>query len=300
MNVSSINLNLLVALDALLAERSVTRAARRVGITQSAMSNALQRLRVLYGDPLFQRVGRGIVPTARALLLAPQLRDGLALLGDTLAPAAFDPATTQRTFVLAANDYVEFVLLPPLLCKLEACAPGIRLEVQPWGLHEVPPGLATGDIDLMLGFYGRLPPRHHEQILFDDHYVCIVRKDHPQVGKKLTLARYVALQHVVVSQVKGALASADLALAERGLERVVAARVSHFLMVPRLVARTDLVAAISSRAVEPFVKPFGLRVFAPPLPLKPGRTGQVWHARQVADPAAAWLRATIAEVARAV
>jgi len=300
MNVSSVNLNLLVALHALLSERSVTRAAARVGITQSAMSNALQRLRVLYGDPLFQRAGRGIVPTARALLVAPRLRDGLALLGETLAPTAFDPATARRRFVLAASDYVEFVLLPPLLRELQEKAPGIRLEVKPWGLHEVPPDLATGDVDVMLGYYGRLPPRHHEQILFEDRYVCIVRKGHPVVGSKLTLARYVALEHVVVSQAKGGVASVDVALAARGLERNVAVRVSHFLMVPRLVARTDLVAAIGWRAVEPFVKTFGLQVHTPPLSLTAGRIGQVWHTRQLADPAAAWLRATIAAVARAV
>jgi len=310
-NLSSVNLNLLVALDALLAERSVTRAAARVGITQSAMSNALQRLRELYDDPLFERVGRGVVPTARALALAPSLQGGLAMLGATLGTPGFDPATAERTFVLAASDYVEFVLVPPLLRRLEAEAPGVRIEVRSWGLHEIPEQLASGEVDLMLGFYGKLPPRHEEQLLFDERYVCIVRKGHPTVGKRLTLARYATLDHVVVSQARperGAAdraaasrpASVDVALAARGMKRRVAVRVSHFLMVPRLVARTDLVAALSWRVVEPFVGTFGLAVHPPPLPLPAGRIGQVWHARQSADPGARWLRSVIADVAAEV
>jgi DNA-binding transcriptional LysR family regulator len=299
-NVSSVNLNLLAALDALIAERSVTRAAARLGVTQSAMSNSLQRLRELYDDPLFHRVGRGIVPTARALAIGPQLHQGLELLASTLTTGGFDIAKTERTFVLAMSDYVEFVLVPPLLRRLSGVAPGIRIEVRPWGLHEIPPALASGEVDLMVGFYGKLPPRHEQQILFEDRYVCIARKNHPQVGARLTLARYVALEHVVVSQSRESLASVDVALAARGLSRRVGVRVSHFLMVPRLVADTDLVAAISRRAVEPFVKTFGLRMHAPPLPLPIGRIGQVWHARQANDPAALWLRETIADLARNV
>lgn len=300
MNVSTINLNLLSALDALIMEGSVTRAAARVGVTQSAMSNSLQRLRELYDDPLFHRVGRGIVPTARALAIAPQLRDGLALLGSTLAPGGFDPRTAERTFVIATSDYVEFVLLPPLLRRLAEVAPKIRIVVVPWGLHEITPALSTGDADLMIGFYGKLPPRHADQILFEDRYVCIVRKGHPQVGAKLTLARYVTLDHVIVSQSRDAVGSVDVALAKRGMQRRVGARVSHFLMVPRLVADTNLVAAMSRRAVEPFVKTFGLRVHPPPLALPVGKIGQVWHERQADDPGSKWLRETIAGIARDV
>ncbi|MBN9166086.1 MAG: LysR family transcriptional regulator [Myxococcales bacterium] len=300
MNVSGVNLNLLAALDALITERSVTRAASRLRVTQSAMSNSLQRLRELYDDPLFHRVGRGIVPTPRALAIAPQLRDGLALLGATLAPGGFDPATTDRTFVLALSDYVEFVLVPPLLRRIAAVAPKIRIAVVPWGLHEIPPSLASGDVDLMIGFYGKLPPRHEEQLLFEDRYVCIVRRGHPRVGAKLTLARYLTLDHVIVSQTRDGVGSVDIALAKRGMKRHVGARVSHFLMVPRLIADTDFVAAMSRRAVEPFVKTFGLRVHPPPLPLPVGKIGQVWHSRQAADPAARWLRETIADIARTV
>jgi DNA-binding transcriptional LysR family regulator len=116
----------------------------------------------------------------------------------------------------------------------------------------------------------------------------------------LTLARYLALRHVIVSQTRDAVGSVDVALAKRGLSREIGARVSHFLMVPRLIAETDFVAAISRRAAEPFVKTFGLRVHPPPIPLPVGKIGQVWHARLAADPAAAWLRETIADVARTV
>jgi DNA-binding transcriptional LysR family regulator len=299
-NVSSINLNLLAALDALISERSVTRAATRLGVTQSAMSNSLQRLRELYDDPLFHRVGRGIVPTPRALAIGRPLREGLALLGSTLSTSSFEPAKADRTFVLALSDYVEFVLVPPLLRRLADVAPNIRIVVVPWGLHEIPPTLASGEVDLMIGFYDRVPPRHEERILFSDEYVCLVRKNHPRVGAKLTLEKYLELDHVIVSQTRDSVGSVDVALGKMGKKRRVGARVSHFLMVPRLIADTDFVAAISRRAAEPFVKTFGLRIFPAPLPLPVGRIGQVWHAREAADPAALWLRETIAEIAKAI
>ena len=129
MNLATVNLNLLVALDALLAERHVTRAAARVGVTQSAMSNALRQLRALFDDPLFVRGPRGVTPTPRALSLAEPVRRGLATLSEAFAEPRFDPASAERTVVLAASDYVELVLLPPLLARIAREAPGVRLEV---------------------------------------------------------------------------------------------------------------------------------------------------------------------------
>jgi DNA-binding transcriptional LysR family regulator len=296
MNISSVNLNLLVAFQALLEERSVTRAARRSGVSQPAMSNSLAQLRALFGDRLFTRTAHGLEPTPRALALAAPLRDGLAKLGELLDARPFDPRTATRRFVIAASDYVEFVLLPPLLERLRGAAPNLRLEIRPWGLHEIPEGLARGEIDLLIGYYDRVPPNHAEQLLFEDEYVCVVRRRHPRVQKKLTLKSYLELDHVLVSQKSDSPGSVDRALAARGKQRRVAVRVSHFLLVPTLIARTDFVAALDRRAAEPFAKPLGLRLLEPPLPLPRGRVGQVWHTRVESDAGHRFLRDAIARV----
>jgi DNA-binding transcriptional LysR family regulator len=297
MNISGVNLNLLVAFDALYEERSVTRAARRAGVTQPAMSNTLSQLRGLFGDALFVRHRTGLTPTARANELAEPIRKGLRLLQSALTGPRFDPATSERRFVVAASDYVELVLLPALLRRLNQDAPQVRLALRPWGLHEAPPELARGEADLMLGFYGQLPPHHYEQALFDDEYVCVVRRHHPTVKSKLTLAKYLQLSHVLVSANAEGTGSVDRALLALGKQRTIGARVSHFLTVPVLVAQTDLVAALDRRVAQVFAGPLGLKLFPPPLKLPKGTIGQVWHEQQHADPGQRWLRALIADVA---
>src|SRR5882672_1572406 len=229
MNITATNLNLFVAFDALVVHHSVSRAAAHVGVTQSAMSSSLRQLRGLFGDPLFLRSSHGVVPTPRARELAPPVREALRLLERTLGPLTFDPATSTRTFTLMTSDYVEFVLLPRLVAHLGRQAPGVRLRVLPWGLHQTPDDLARGNADLMLGFYDRVPAHHREELLFEERYACIVRKGHPLVRGRLTLRTYVALKHVMVSQSAGATSGIDRALAALGHTREVSLRVSHFL-----------------------------------------------------------------------
>jgi DNA-binding transcriptional LysR family regulator len=298
-NIYAMNLNLLVVLDALAAEENVTRAARRLGLTQSAVSNALAQLRQQVGDPLFVRSRRGVVPTERARELAGPVRQALALLAGALeGPGGFEPARATRSFVLMASDYAEHVLLPPLLRRIGGEAPGVRLEVRPLGVHEVPPELERGEADLMIGYHDALPGGHHAERLFHEEYVCIVRRGHPRAGKRLTLARYLELGHVLVSQTPGSAGSVDRALARLGKTRTIAARVSHFLLVPALVAQTDLVAALSRRVAEPAAKHLPLVLHAPPLALPRSTVTQVWHARVDADPAHRWLRSLVRDVSR--
>lgn len=296
-NISAVNLNLLAAFQALVEEKNVTRAARRMGVTQPAMSSTLAQLRELFDDPLFRRTSHGLEPTPRALALREPIHEGLRLLGSILVEPSFDPRTAEKTFVLAASDYVEFVLIPPLLRHLQRHAPGVRVEIRPWGLHEVPSFLALGEADLMVGFYDALPPHHQGTRLFSEEYVCIVRRGHPRVKKKLTLGAYLTLGHVLVSEKRGSPGSVDRALAKLGKSRRVAARVSHFLMVPMLVARTDLVAAISRRVAEPFARPLGLSLFSPPISLQESFINQAWHSQMERDPAHRWLRETVRAVA---
>jgi DNA-binding transcriptional LysR family regulator len=224
------------------------------------------------------------------------VRDGLRLLEQALRPRVFEPATATRTFVLSASDYVEFVLLPRLLARIGRDAPGVRVQVLPWGLHQVPDELARGAADLMIGFYDKLPAHHREQLLFEERYACLVRKGHPQVAGKLTLRTYVGLKHVMVTQRAGATSGIDRALARLGHSREVSLRVSHFLNVPPLVASTDLVAALSRRVAEPFARLLPLRLFDPPLRLRVSRVGMVWHDAVQDDPGHRWLREVVAGV----
>jgi DNA-binding transcriptional LysR family regulator len=214
----------------------------------------------------------------------------------------FDAHSSERRFVIMASDYVELVLLPALLDRLAREAPGVRLQLRPWTLHEAPPELARGDADLMLGFYDQLPTHHHEQQLFSDEYVCVVRRGHPALrGKgKLTLAKYLELSHVLVSSHGDSPGSVDRALAALGKKRRIGARVSHFLTVPVLVAKTDFVAALDRRVAEVFAAPLGLQLCRPPLALPKGTVGQVWHEQQHSDPAHRWLRALVADVCRSL
>jgi DNA-binding transcriptional LysR family regulator len=295
-NVAAVNLNLLVAFDALLAERHVTRAAARIGVTQGAMSNSLQRLRELFDDPLFVRAPRGMTPTPRALALGNHVREGLARFQLALGEPTFDATTAEQTFVLAASDFVELVLLPPLWKRLAKEAPGVRIDVRPWGRHEVPD---LRDVDLALGYFDRIPPRHHVKKLFEEPYACIVRKRHPAVKKRLTAKIWASIPHVVVSESRDAGPTAiDKALAAEGLSRSVALRVSHFLLVPAIVASTDLAAAIDRRVALAFELP--LAIFEPPVPLPPGKIAMVWHDRTDADPALRWFRTQLESVARSL
>lgn len=297
MDLRAVNLNLLAAFATLYDARSVTRAARRAGVTQSAMSNSLAQLRRLFDDPLFLRTARGIEPTPRADALAAPIRRGLLAFSEALMTPSFDPRTAERTFAVATSDYVELVLIPIVLRLLAEEAPGIRIEVRPWGLHEVPPLLATGEADLMIGYYDRVPPNHRDSILFEERYVCVLRQGHPRVKRRLTLAAWTSIPHVLVSQKAGTTGSVDRALRAVGRSRTIGARVSHFLLVPPLVARTDMVAAIGERVALAFAEPFGLRVFEAPIALPVGRVGMVHHVERETDPAHRYLREVVARAA---
>jgi len=297
---AGLDLNLLRALDALLGERHVTRAATRLGMTQSAASHALARLRAALGDPLLVRGGRGaMVPTPRAEALAGPLREALAALAAAVRGApGFDPATARRTFHLATGDYAELVLLPRLAARIAAAAPGIDLWV-----HAVPddpgPPLATGAIDGVLAPLrgSGWPAGCYEKRLFAESFTCVVRDRHPAAAQRLTLARYCALPHILVAPRGTPGSFVDNALAAVGRTRRVAVAVPHFLVVPHVVAATDLVATLATRVVDALAPLVGLQRLAPPLELARFTIALIWHERAHHDPAQRWLRDQITAVA---
>lgn len=300
---SGVDLNLVVALDALLAERHVTRAAAKLGITQSAASHALARLRDLLGDPLLVRGPRGaMVPTPRASELAPAIHRLLDELAGVLrGQGGFDPATATHTFRIGAADYVELVLLPRLVERLSRIAPGIDLWVHSfgdWGDAE----LAAGVLDVVIG-----PPRRasrpagsYEKVLFEESFTCVVRKGHPLAGTRMTLPRYAAANHVLVAPRGTPGSLVDDALAAEGRARRIAVAVPHFLVVPYVVAASDLIATLPSRVAALFAETAGLARMPPPVELAPFHMAMAWHERMHDDVRHRWLREQLLAVAAEV
>ncbi len=303
-HLESLDMNLLVALDALLEERNVTRAAARLGITQSATSHALARLRIVTGDALLVRTSKGMVPTVRAEALAAPIRRALEEVTRALAPpAAFDPRSARLRITLGTSDYGELVLLPQLVERLAREAPGIDLRVRSIDASLAEP-LAAGGIDLAFALLGQGDaPGLVRRKLFDEDFVCVVRRGHPLAAKKkLTLARFVAASHALISPSETEGGIVDDALARLGMRRRVAVTVPHFLIAPHLVASSDLVLTLARRVADVLAKPLHLAVLDPPRELSlPGFTiAAVWHERTMNDPAQRWLRERVVEIASGV
>ena len=295
---AAVDLNLLVALDALLAEGSVTRAAARIGRTQSAMSHALARLRELFDDPLLVRTQQGMQPTPRAQELIEPIRRALADIERALSSRpSFDPARAQRSFILAMSDYQEIVILPQLLARLTEEAPGIDLVIQhrPAAIERA---LEAGEVDLALAPGHEPLPGIYRQPLFKDRFVCVVREGHPTVKRKLTLDDYLALSHLLISPRGGSGSIVDSALAEQGLRRRIAVQVPHFLVAPHLVARSNLCLTLAERLAKIFAERERLRVLPPPLVIPGFTMFQIWHERHHHDAGHAWLRGVLAELCR--
>jgi DNA-binding transcriptional LysR family regulator len=301
-HLSSLDLNLLVVLESLLDTRSVTTTADRVGLSQSATSHALARLRTALADPLFVRSRAGLVPTERALALATPLRDALDRLRRVVAPpTAFDPAIAKRRFVLSTADYGELVLMPTLVARLARTAPGIDLSLV---ASEDDPfeQLARGESDAFIGpmRMGLERADIRERRLFDEHFVCIVREGHPKADKAWTLAEFAALDHALISPRARPGGTVDTLLEQHGLSRRVAITLPHFLVAPFIVAGTDLVLTIPERVARTFAAFLPLRLVEPPADVPGFTMALIWHERRHSDPAHAWLRGELAAVAKEI
>jgi DNA-binding transcriptional LysR family regulator len=298
MQSQDLDLNLLLVLDALLSEGSVTRAGKRLGLTTSAVSHALGRLRRVFGDPLLVRAGRGLVPTPRVEELRSETRAVLAAVDALLVPPRpFDPATLSRGFRVYATDHVLSVLGAAFDRRLAEQAPGVSVQFLPNPPDEATP-LREGGVDLAIGTYEELPSELFIQRLFDDRFVCAVRKGHPSVCRKLSLARYLDLAHVLVAPRGRPGGAVDELLAERGLSRRVVRTVPHFLAALLLVSESDYVVTISARLAEALAPRLGLELCALPLSSEPYTLSQIWHPRSDGDPAHRWFRGELVAAAK--
>jgi DNA-binding transcriptional LysR family regulator len=297
-SLSSVDLNLLVVLRALLTERHVTRAAARVGLSQSATSHALARLRELYGDPLLVRQGRALVLTPRAERLLPTLERGLSDLKAAIdGEPEFEPQRARRSFTLGMADYLQAVVMAPLLRELSRLAPHVDLHVS--SALDLEEQIAAGNVDLGLQVSGRPPDSPLNSLrLFEDEFVCLVRRGHPKIRQTISLQSYLAARHVVVAPAGGSGSIVDSELEARGLNRRVALRVTNFLIAPIIVAETDFVNTMPKRLGVTLAERYGLCALPPPLKLPRFAFLLLWHPRVDLDPAQRWLRELIARVSR--
>lgn len=294
------DLNLMPVFLALMEERSVTRAAERLGITQPALSNALSRLRITLKDPLFIRERHGMQPTPIALELAPVIAEALARIDEMVqGQQDFDPAKAERVVTLAPNGYVEFALVPAIAARLHELAPGIRLRLTPYGNDLAETGVISGNTAMVLGRITDPPDNLVVQHLMQESLACVVRADHPEIGDTLSREQFERLKHVNIVPPGRLRAGLFQALSQRGLKRDVAVSLTNFPAVPEVVAVTDYCATLPSLMCRRLAQDPRLKVLAAPVDLGTFPVEMAWHVRYRHDPAHRWLRSLVAETIQA-
>ena len=320
MSIGRIDLNLLKVFDAVYEDRNLVLAGRRLNLTQSAVSHALARLRELVGDDLFLRTGKGMVPTGRALAMAPALRDSLRRIEATLGVESFFPERSTRRFVMAANDHVTAVIVAPLARALQQTAPGVDLVIRPSTRLDLAEQIDLGRIDLAIGIFSQVPARMNTRTLMTQGEVMLMRKGHPASRRKLSLrdfAKYPLATLSVGGQEEGAV---DGFIVERGLARQsemfdrhaleealaqlqkvprLRVTVPHALAIPALLRGSDLLSIVPASLARALVGTGDLLVRQLPYQAATATTRAVWHRRHDHDAAHGWLRDAVVAVAKA-
>ena len=299
MHFNRLDLNLLVALDALLAERNITRASERVHLSQSAMSGALARLRDYFHDELLVPVGRRMVPTPLAETLAGPVREILLKVETAVqARPGFDPGTSDRHFKLLMSDYVATVLMPPALPRIQRLAPEVTLELLPYSESQWET-LERGEVDFLIMPTQYLRSGHPSEVLFEDGYTCIAWSENELVGDALPLEQYLALGHVAVRFGQQRVPAYDEWFFNRyGHARRIEVVTNSFSSIPQLVVGTTRIATVHRRLARFYARYLPLKLVAPPVAMPPLSEAIVWHAYREADPGSIWLRHLLKEAAR--
>ncbi|MHB8529181.1 MAG: LysR family transcriptional regulator [Caulobacteraceae bacterium] len=291
MNLSAFDLNLLVVFDALMQDRSVTRAGSRIGLSQPAVSHALNRLRNLLDDELFVRTPAGMAPTPRAEMLAQPVRDALSEVRLALEPASFDPAQSEQRFALAINNFAAFLIAPPMVAAVLSAAPSVRLDLRPRGTLDLAESLDRGELDLAIGALESPGERFVTAQLLEYELVLVMRRGHPARGK-LTAAACAALPHLEISSSLDDTSFLDRWFAERGLARRISLR-APFISAPAILVQSDLVANMSGPVARRLASIHPLEIREPPYDSPPARLTMLWHRRLDRHPAHRWLRGII-------
>ncbi|WP_044874262.1 LysR family transcriptional regulator [Pseudomonas sp. LFM046] len=296
LNLRRIDLNLLLVFDALMQEQNLSRAATRLHMSQPAVSNALARLRSQLGEPLFKRTARGMLPTAHAQVLYGPVRQALKLLQLGLgAQEVFDPEA-EHCFRLSMNDYAQAMLLPALLEQLRREAPRVALEVQDDEAQSLMTRLATGELDLAIDYLYFDNPDLCYQPLMEEELVVIGRAEHPAFAGGLTLEGYLGSQHVLILPRAGRGSPLEIVLGSAKIKRQAGLQVPHYLTIPPIVARSDLLGTVPRRLAKHFAALYALEVAPLPVATPPVQVSLIWHRQQELAPGLRWLREQLAQL----
>ena len=296
-NIRNFDLNLLVVFEAIMRRRNVSRAAADLGLTQSAISNALRRLREALDDPLFLRESRGVTPTAYADSLMPYVEAALeAVRQGVEGTRRFDPATAERRFNVIMTDIAEAVILPRVLDMCRSTAPGISIRAMNLSIDETEEALKSGAADIAIGFLPDFRGRFYQRFLFDTDYVCIAAADNPLARGKFTLKKFTEARHAVPEAQGTGHDVVQRTLEKRGIRLRIGASVPHFLSVPFVVAASDLIATVPQAFGVTMQAPRPLKMLPHPLDLPKVDIRLLWHERFQRDPASRWLRDRLVEV----
>jgi len=292
----NIDLNLLSVFQEVYRERQISGAARRLGLTQSAVSNALARLRRLFGDELFVRTGQGMQPTPFAEGLAEPVGSALAQVSLALnRRGGFDPLTSERRFTLAMTDVGELHFMPTLIERCRVAAPRLQVSTVRAGSIALKEEMESGRVDLAIGPFEDISEALYQRLLFRQPYVSMMRRGHPLTKGKVDLERFAAAEHLFVDSRESPYDRINQLLEKAGIGASTRFRVPHFTAVPYIVGGSDLVVTVPQKLAERAGPPLGLAWITPPLALPPLQTNMFWHRRFNQDPGNQWLRGLVAE-----
>jgi DNA-binding transcriptional LysR family regulator len=293
-----LDLNLLFAFEAMMLNRNVTAAAAHIDITQSAMSNAVGRLRRHFGDALFVNTHNGMLPTARALELAAPLQQALALVRTaSQRRAEFDPCHSKRTFRFHMSDVGEMVFLPTLVKYLDKIGASVRVETAQLTSDQIGNQLESGEVNFAAGYLTGLTKNIASLPLFREHYVCMTRRHHPLArGKALTMRDFLECSHVLIESMGSGHKIIERTLERHGLNRAAALRIPHFMVIPMIVAGTDRVVTIPSHVADTFATLMQICIFKLPIRIPSFDVSLFWHPRFADDPGIRWMRGVMVEL----
>lgn len=296
MNLRSLDLNLLLIFDAVYNERSISKAAVKLHLSQPTVSNALARLRERLQDPLFERSAQGMHPTSRAKTLAEPIRQALDVLergfrGDD----DFDFAHSDREYVIAVEDYGETIILPRFVDWLAKVAPRIRIRIRPEPAALLKGEMRDGAVDLALDYFALQETGYRSECVLTETLLTLSRRDHPTVAERLSLEAYLALRHVVLAPRGSARPMIDLALSKRGLQRQIAVTVPHFLSMPMMVQSSDMICTLPRRMAHLYADHFHLKSHAVPLRIPRFPVYLIWHESAADDASHQWFRTHLME-----
>ncbi|NTS77522.1 LysR family transcriptional regulator [Catenovulum sp. SM1970] len=292
---ANLDLNLMVMFDVIMQEQSITAAAERLAMTQPSVSNAVSRMRHVWQDPLFVKHGRGIRPTPFAQQLWQDIAQPLQRIKQAAQPQHFSPDTLERTFRIAVTDWMADFFWLPLKHIIEKEAPNVNIHAVPYTVNGETL-LMQADVDMVLDYFEGHSNKVQTEHLFNNHFVCAMRPEHPIAKQNLTLARFTKAQHLLLSLSGDASGAVDAILQKKALTRRIAMTVNHCYSIPKLLCQTNLITTIPLPIIANSVDDGELIIKALPFDLPPGPISMTWHIRHQRDPAVLWLRNKVKQV----